>query len=90
MGFYFAEPTSFERPIIELDRGISYYSVDHTPTYLWNAASREISSALLPFLETILDPNKWIDDAVIYNSIDILNGNVINQNINKFQGREAH
>lgn len=90
MGFYFAEPTSFERPIIELDRGISYYSVDHTPTYLWNAASREISSALLPFLETILDPSKWIDDAVIYNSIDILNGKVINQNINKFQGREAH
>jgi alanine dehydrogenase len=90
MGFYFAEPTSFESPIIDMGRGISYYSVDHTPTYLWNAASREISSALLPYLETIVDSSKWINDAVIYNSIDILNGKVINQNINKFQGREAY
>jgi alanine dehydrogenase len=90
MGFYFAEPTSFESPIIELGRGISYYSVDHTPTYLWNAASREISSALLPYLETIMDSNKWEEDLVIYKSIDIFNGKVLNQNINKFQGREAH
>lgn len=90
MGFYFAEPTSFENPIIDMGRGISYYSVDHTPTYLWNAASREISSALLPYLETIVDSSKWINDTVIYNSIDILNGKVINQNINKFQGREAY
>lgn len=87
MGFYFAEPTSFESPIIELDRGICYYSVDHTPTYLWNAASREISNALLPYLSTIMDPSKWEDEPVIQNSIDIRSGIVINENINKFQGR---
>jgi alanine dehydrogenase len=87
MGFYFAAPTTFEDPIIELGRGISYYSVDHTPTYLWNAASREISSALLPYLDTIVDPQRWSAETVINNAIDIRNGVVVNQNINKFQGR---
>jgi alanine dehydrogenase len=87
MGFYFAEPTTFESPIIELERGISYYSVDHTPTYLWNAASREISNALVPYLETIINPEKWMAEPVIDRSIDIFRGVVINQNINKFQGR---
>jgi alanine dehydrogenase len=87
MGFYFATPTTFEEPIIKLGRGISYYSVDHTPTYLWNAASREISSALLPYLDTIIDPQRWSTEPVINNAIDIRNGVVVNQNINKFQGR---
>jgi N5-(carboxyethyl)ornithine synthase len=87
MGFYFAEPTTFESPIIEMGRGVSYYSVDHTPTYLWNAASREISSALIPYLDTIMNPAKWEENPVINRSIDIRNGVVINENINKFQGR---
>ena len=87
MGFYFAEPTTFEEPIIDMGRGISYYSVDHTPTYLWNAASREISSALVPYLSAIMDPAKWSNEPVINKSIDILTGVVINENINKFQGR---
>ncbi len=87
MGFYFAEPTTFEFPTIDMGRGITYYSVDHTPTYLWNAASREISNALIPYLSTIVDPEKWIDDSVIYNSIDIYAGKIYNENIKKFQKR---
>jgi len=87
MGFYFAEPTTFESPTIDMGRGITYYSVDHTPTYLWNAASREISNALIPYLSIIVDPEKWIDDSVIYNSIDIYAGKIYNKNIKKFQKR---
>jgi N5-(carboxyethyl)ornithine synthase len=87
MGFYFAEPTSFENPTIDLCRGITYYSVDHTPTYLWNAASKEISKALLPYLSIITDPKKWESSDVITNCIDIRNGYIINKNINKFQNR---
>jgi N5-(carboxyethyl)ornithine synthase len=87
MGFYFAEPTSFKNPIIKLDRGIQYYSVDHTPTYLWNAASREISAALVPYLKTIVDPSKWSENPVVNQAIDIKDGEIINQNINKFQKR---
>ena len=87
MGFFFAEPTSFEKPIIKLNRGVQYYSVDHTPTYLWNAASREISAALVPYLDTIIEPTKWDDNPVISRSRDIASGLIINQNINKFQKR---
>ena len=46
----FARPTSFADPVFQIGERITYYSVDHTPTYLWNAASREISKALLPYL----------------------------------------
>ena len=81
MGFPFAKPTTFENPIIKLGRGINYYSVDHTPSYLWNAASREISKSLLPYLEYIIDKNKWETSAVIKNAIDVLDGEIINQNI---------
>jgi alanine dehydrogenase len=87
MGFYFAEPTSFENPTIDLGRGITYYSVDHTPTYLWNAATSEISEALLPYLNIIVDPKWWESSEVIRNSIDIRNGHIVNQKINKFQNR---
>lgn len=85
MGFPFAIPTTFEQPIINLGQGVKYYSVDHTPTYLWNAASREISKALLPYLEYIIDKDKWTGSKTIIGAIDILDGAVINQNIIKFQ-----
>jgi N5-(carboxyethyl)ornithine synthase len=87
MGFYFAEPTTFDHPIIELERGIRYYSVDHTPTYLWESASLEISKALLPYLQDIVDSSRWDANPVIYRSIDIQNGIVKNKKINSFQKR---
>lgn len=87
MGFYFAEPTSFKNPIIKLQRGIKYYSVDHTPTYLWNAASREISSALIPYLSDIVNPEEWINNQTIKNAIDVYNGIICNKNITLFKNK---
>lgn len=88
MGFYFAEPTSFESPIIDLPHGASYYSVDHTPTYLWHAASKEISDALLPYLSTIIDPTSWETQPVVFNAIDIMYGEIMNSKIKTFQKRD--
>ena len=34
MGFYFAQPTTFKEPILEIGN-IDYYAVDHTPSYFW-------------------------------------------------------
>ena len=45
MGFYFAKPTSFKEPILHIGN-IDYYAVDHTPSYLWESASRSISAAV--------------------------------------------
>ena len=37
-----------------------YYAVDHSPSYLWDAATWEISEALLPFLPTVMaGPEAW-------------------------------
>ncbi len=49
MGFYFAKPTTFKNPILNIDN-IDYYAVDHTPSYLWESASRSISAALIVYL----------------------------------------
>jgi alanine dehydrogenase len=89
MGFYFAKPTSFEHPIFDVGNNITYYSVDHTPTYLWNAASREISLSLQPFLKNLMSGEDfWADDHIIFNAIDIHNGVIKNDNIINFQKRE--
>lgn len=90
MGFEFARATTFDDPIIPLRNGIKYYSVDHTPTYLWNAASREISKALLPFLiKLIEDDFDFHKQDTLLKAIEIENGQVINKNILEFQKRES-
>ena len=50
MGFEWARPTSFADPIFTVGAGVRYYAVDHSPSYLWDSATWEISEALIPFL----------------------------------------
>jgi alanine dehydrogenase len=88
MGFAFAHPTTFEEPTIRVGDGITYYSVDHTPTYLWNAASREISKALLAYLGTVAaGESAWDADLTVRNAIEIRRGVIQNSNILHFQHR---
>jgi alanine dehydrogenase len=88
MGFPFARPTSFNDPVFQVGDKITYYSVDHTPSYLWSAASNEISTALLPYLKVVLDgPPAWENESTIARAIDIRDGVVQNPNILSFQKR---
>lgn len=90
MGFPFACPTTFDDPVFKVGEGITYYSVDHTPSYLWNAASREISKALLPYLETVAGgESAWRSELTIGRAIDVRDGVVQNKNILTFQHRSA-
>lgn len=90
MGFSFARPTSFETPVFQVGDNITYYSVDHTPTYLWSAASREISKALLPYLGIIEEGGRaWESEPTIKRAIDIRDGVIQNVNILRFQHRQA-
>lgn len=90
MGFPFARPTSFEQPVFTAGNGITYYSVDHTPAYLWDAASREISRALIPYLETVMSgPEAWMKNETVRRAIEIENGEIRNANILSFQNRSA-
>ena len=87
MGFWCARPTSFKFPMFEV-LGRYYYSVDHSPSYYWNSASFEISEALLPFLEVVMQgPEAWAENETIYKAIEIKEGVVQNPNILTFQNR---
>ena len=54
MGFSWARPTTFTEPTFTVGDDITYYAVDHSPSYLWNSATWEISEALLPYLRPVL------------------------------------
>lgn len=88
MGFAGARPTSFDAPMIQL-QGLDYYAVDHTPSYLWQSATWEISRALLPYLESFLGgPEAWQREPVLHRAVDIQAGVIHNENILKFQRRQ--
>lgn len=66
-----------------------YYAVDHSPSYLWNSATWEISEALLPFLRTVMEgPASWAENLTISRAIEIQDGVVRNADILDFQGRD--
>jgi len=90
MGFYFAKPTTFQKPILKIDN-INYYAVDHTPSYLWESASRSISAALIVYLQTILDGHKsWMEDITIKNAINTDKGIIKKESVLTFQNRKLN
>jgi alanine dehydrogenase len=89
MGFSWAHPTSFAQPVIEVANGVHYYAVDHSPSYLWNSATWEISEALLPHIEALLaGPAAWHSTPTIHRAIEIRDGVVLNPSILTFQHRD--
>lgn len=90
MGFEWARPTEFEDPMFTVGQGVNYYAVDHSPSYLWNSATWEISEALLPFLRTVMQgPSAWMADQTIARAIEIRGGEIRNPSILAFQGRAS-
>ena len=89
MGFYFAKPTTFKEPIIHID-DIDYYAVDHTPSYLWESASRSISAALIVYLPTVLAGREaWMENPAIQKAINVDNGVIVKESVLSFQNRKA-
>ena len=88
MGFECARPTTFEEPTFAVGNGITYYGVDHSPSYLWNSATWAISEAVIPYLRTVMaGPAAWDQDRTIQRAIEIRAGVVNNAKICSFQGR---
>lgn len=89
MGFSFAKPTNFEKPMFKAGK-VYYYAVDHTPSYLWNAATWEISNSLTPYLPIIMGgPDKWDESETIRRAIEIKDGVIQNPKICSFQKRSS-
>jgi alanine dehydrogenase len=88
MGFEWARPTTFDDPMFDVGDHVHYYAVDHTPSYLWNSATWDISEALIPFLRPVLEgPDAWEMDETVSRAIEIQDGRVKNTAILDFQGR---
>jgi N5-(carboxyethyl)ornithine synthase len=90
MGFFFAKPTTFQTPMFNY-KTISYYAVDHTPSYLWESATRSISAALIPYIPTVLrGRDAWQENETIRKAINIEHGVIVNPAILSFQNRQSH
>lgn len=90
MGFSWARPTSFAEPMFTVGESTNYYAVDHSPSYLWNSATWEISEALMPFLRTVMEgPDAWAVSETIDRAIEIADGRIRNRAILEFQHRSA-
>ena len=89
MGFPFAGPTTFEKPMFKVG-SVDYYAVDHTPSYLWESASRAISAALVVYLPTVLaDRESWHQNETIRRAVVIDAGVIQKPEILSFQGRQV-
>jgi len=89
MGFSFAKPTSFKNPILRIGK-VDYYAVDHTPSYLWESASRSISAALIVHLPTVLEGyESWQQSETIRRAVNIYEGVIQKPDIISFQNRET-
>ena len=92
MGFEFARPTSFTDPVFRVGPAgrILYYAVDHSPSYLWDAASWEISTELLPYFGQVASgPAAWDPSPTLARAIEIRDGVIQNPKILNFQRRAA-
>jgi len=89
MGFSFAKPTTFAEPMFKVGK-VDYYAVDHTPSYLWESASRSISAALIVQLPSVLAGREgWLGNETIRRAMVIDEGVILKKNVLSFQGRNA-
>lgn len=89
MGFSFAKPTTFDEPMFKVGT-VDYYAVDHTPSYLWDSASRSISAALIVHLPSVLGGREsWYQNETIRRAVVIDEGVILNEKILSFQKRRA-
>lgn len=89
MGFYFAKPTTFRDPMFKVGT-VDYYAVDHTPSYLWESASRSISAALVVYMATMAEGRAgWEGNETLQRAVNIDRGVIQKPGISAFQSRQA-
>ncbi len=88
MGFYFAKPTTFKDPMFKVGEA-DYYAVDHTPSYLWESASRSISAALVVYVPTVIEGRaSWQNNETIRRAVNVDAGVIVKPIILTFQNRQ--
>ena len=88
MGFFFAKPTTFKNPMFKIGP-VDYFAVDHTPSYLWESASRAISAALIVYLPVIVaGRDSWQQNETIRQAVNVDGGVIRKPAILSFQKRQ--
>ena len=90
MGFFFAKPTTFKDPMFKIGT-VDYFAVDHTPSYLWESASRAISAALIVYLPVVVaGRDSWQRNETIRQAVNIDDGVIQKPAILSFQKRQPY
>lgn len=76
-------PTSIEAPTYYID-GILHYAVDHTPSFFYKTFSYNNSKVIVDYIEKLMngETDKVLEDCLI-----IKNGQIVDEEITKYQGR---
>lgn len=89
MGFFCAKPTTFKDPMFKVGT-VDYYAVDHTPSYLWDSASRSFSEALIPHIPTVVAGREsWQQNETIRQALNTDAGVIQKKHILAFQKRQS-
>ncbi len=90
MGFFFAKPTTYKDPMLKIGT-VDYYAVDHTPSYLWESASRAISAALIVYLPAVVaGRDGWQQNETIRRAVNIDEGVILKPTVLSLQKRQPH
>jgi len=85
--FILQSQQQFKEPLLKID-SVDYYAVDHTPSYLWDSATRSISAALIVHLPDMIEGREgWKKNRTIENAINIDRGEIQKESILSFQNR---
>jgi alanine dehydrogenase len=90
MGFEWARPTTFSKPMFDVGGGRFNYGVDHSPSLMWDSATWEISRALIPHLDALMSgADGWLGSETISRAVEVCAGRVLNPKILSFQRRSS-
>lgn len=76
-------PTTIDKPTYFVNR-VLHYVVDHTPALYFKTFTRNNSAIIVVYLEQLIEDNP---QEVLRRALIIENGNIIDPEINEFQGR---
>lgn len=80
-------PTTIENPTYCIDT-IRHYVVDHTPSLFYKTASEEISHAVAPMFNSLID-GTFCTDPVLGKAVCVLRGEIKDKRITEFQQRHG-
>lgn len=64
--------------------------VDHTPSHLWESASRSISAALVVYMAVMAEGRSgWEGNETLQRAVNIDRGVIVKPGISAFQSRNA-